>query len=169
MNGLAKMGGVLLLGLLVLPARARADMPPPPDYEESCTREKKEAAGELCESRRAWHGDPYGCGASSGEGGCSYGSTQEGFAVCCPALASQGWTFRCKTYGASAFSVLLCRPRQPGDPLAPVRTGAKWSEDGDETGRSPAVPVLIAGAVVLFLLAAGLGFWRSHRSRPDGR
>jgi hypothetical protein len=40
-------------------------------------------------------------------------------AVCCNGWLAAGWKYRCKTYGASAFQAMWCRPRQPTDPPKP--------------------------------------------------
>lgn len=82
--------------ILVLIAQlAMADIPPPPDYVESCTVANH---GEGCQSCSAYHGGREAC----------------------EALEAEGYVRRCKTRGASVWSEVMC-PGGPADgPDAPA-------------------------------------------------
>ncbi len=79
-----------LLALLCLPVRASADLPPPPDYVESCTIEKQ---------------------CKAGEEGITCGANHMARDKCQKAYAKDGYVERCKTHGASVWTEVWCRPK----------------------------------------------------------
>ncbi len=77
--------------VLVLPLSAtlaRADVPPEPGYVEKCTVEKQCKKSEEGDACRAWHGDPE---------------------VCARKHEADGFEYRCRTRGASAWTEVYCR------------------------------------------------------------
>lgn len=79
---------------LAVPALAFADIPPPAGYVEQCTIEKQCKAEEEGVTCRAYHSDREVCDKTHGK---------------------DGYTRRCKTRGASAWSEVWCRPKAKAD------------------------------------------------------
>lgn len=78
---------------------ALADVPPPPDYVESCTVAKVQQAGQECVScGDSYHAKPKACAGR---------------------LASQGYTEQCRTAGASTWDEIWCRPAAADAPDQP--------------------------------------------------
>ncbi|MFO0744622.1 MAG: hypothetical protein U1F43_02975 [Myxococcota bacterium] len=79
-----------LLSLLVLafPLAARADVPPPDDYVETCTVEKQTKPGLDCKSCSAWHGEPDACDKT---------------------LGKDGYAKKCQSWGASSWGEVWCK------------------------------------------------------------
>jgi uncharacterized protein (TIGR03382 family) len=74
---------------LAFGATALADVPPPDGYEESCTVERQQRPSETCEAcRDSYHGDVDACERR---------------------YTAAGYTFRCRTPGASVWTELWCR------------------------------------------------------------
>lgn len=119
----SRIGWVVTGLLMVAPSLARADVAPPSDYVEQCTVPRKQKPGEHCVARRAWHQDYWGCGADKknlprDEEACKkYSRSPQ--KLCCKGWLADGWTFRCKSAGASVFKMVWCRPRVAGDPPKP--------------------------------------------------
>ena len=91
--------------LLALPVTASAaDIAPPPGFVEGCTIAsycKADEVGDLCS---AWHGEADACKTKH---------------------ASDGYSFRCKTRGASVWSEVWCAPKAAKPPAPPpVKTGS---------------------------------------------
>lgn len=82
--------GLITLLLLAIPSAARADLPPPEGYVESCTAEKQCKADEEASSCGANHTDREKCKKLH---------------------ASDGYVYRCKTNGASVWTEIWCRPK----------------------------------------------------------
>lgn len=145
-----RIGWIITAALLVAPLSARADVAPPADYVEQCTRGKQQQAGEHCAVHSAWHQDSWGCGTDKqnlpqSEECKSRGSQKE----CCKAWLAAGWKYRCKTRGASSFSVIWCRPMKPGDPPPPV---FKEKKDKGCSVSSTSVGSVGSGILLLGLL-----------------
>jgi hypothetical protein len=84
--------------LLLLPAGAQADVPPPKGYVEQCTVEKAQKKGEFCTAcGGAYHGDRDFC--------------ERRFAA-----DKLPWEHRCKTRGASVWTEVWCTPWTQKDP-----------------------------------------------------
>jgi hypothetical protein len=77
---------------------ARADVPPPPGYVETCTLPKQSHKGDDCLECRAYYGNREHCSAS---------------------LASYRFARRCQTAGASTWSEVWCRGGGPTAPKVP--------------------------------------------------
>ena len=82
--------------LLASCAVARADIPPPPGYVETCTAERQCPGQEVDR-----------CSASFRERD-----------ACARRHAGDGYTLACRTRGASVWTELWCRPK-PATPTAP--------------------------------------------------
>ncbi|MET0342076.1 MAG: hypothetical protein ABW252_13820 [Polyangiales bacterium] len=81
----------LLLALatfLTLPVVARADIPPPPDFEETCTVAKQSASGRTCSPCRASFRD---------------------FGAHCAEEVGAGFTRACRSWGASVWTEVWCQ------------------------------------------------------------
>lgn len=157
--------GWIVTGLIILvPALAGADVPPPAGYVEQCSIQKQQKAGEFCVLRRAWHGDYWGCKADKVNlprdekvcGNYDKGTRQQ----CCKGWLAAGWRKRCKTRGASAFGMLWCRARKAGDPPPPPVVPVK-KKDGCSVASSSGGPA----AVTLLLIALALAAMRRSRRR----
>ena len=85
---------LLSLAVALLPAVAAADLPPPPNYVESCTVEKQ-------------------CTRDEEGTACSANFRERD--KCSKALAADGWVHKCKTRGASVWTEVWCRPKKPVD------------------------------------------------------
>lgn len=85
---------------------ARADIPPPEGYVETCTLEKQQKPDTECLSCDAWHGEHDKCEKLHG---------------------ASGYTQACRSGGASTWSEVWCRPKAGGEAPAPAPAG------GDET------------------------------------
>jgi hypothetical protein len=159
---------LLATAVLGIAPQASADLPPPPDYVEECTRAKQEADDEYCELRNAGHDDPYGCLASGDNDpadpqACAAASKPDE-SDCCAGWIAAGWSFRCTTYGATAFDALWCRDRKPGDPARPEDTsGATTADDGGGCAIAGA-PSGGAGVALLWL-ALGAALLRRQGKR----
>ena len=81
----------IALAALALPAAALGDIPPPKDYVEMCTVEK--ACGKADEAR--------GCRRHVSEA-----------EKCKAELAKDGWTYKCRSAGASNFTEIWCRAKK---------------------------------------------------------
>lgn len=105
-----KMLTVLVPGLIValaLPALARADIPPSPDYVESCTVANHQGPGQECLiCGDAYHGDVDACQRQH---------------------APTGHTRRCRTAGASVWQEVWCKGGGASPPVKapPVATDVK--------------------------------------------
>ncbi|MBL8785420.1 MAG: hypothetical protein JNJ59_10995 [Deltaproteobacteria bacterium] len=86
----------LALGAL---APARADIPPPGDYKETCTVKIQQKKGTTCAECRAWHGERDACEKS---------------------LGANGWSKACKGWGASAWTEVWCIAGEGVNPLGPA-------------------------------------------------
>lgn len=85
---------LLIAAFLLVPVAALADLAPPPGYQEQCTIERVQQAGELCQlCTGAYHGDRDYCERE---------------------LADQGYEHRCRTRGASAWREVWCRADADG-------------------------------------------------------
>jgi hypothetical protein len=81
----------------IAPARpARADIPPPPDYVETCTLANKQTPTSEC----------LACAAD-----------YSNFGRCSPLLSPYCYSKVCKTWGASAYTELWCRLKGQGAPV----------------------------------------------------
>ncbi len=175
MRHLAKALAGLVAVLWLVPAVALADVPPPDGFEESCTRAKQEKPNEFCATYAGSYKDLWGCTTDKvntppDPQKCGDSSQQ---AVCCNGWLAAGWSYRCKTYGASAFQAMWCRARQPTDPPKPdgkvsAAGDGKVSSSGDNkgppaaekgcaiSGASGAGPLLLLALPLLALLALEL-------------
>jgi MYXO-CTERM domain-containing protein len=153
MRHLAKALSALVAVVWLAPAAARADIPPPDGYQEACTQARQEGANEYCKLYSASYKDPWGCSTDSANK-CTDAS--QGKEVCCAAWITAGWSYRCKTYGASAFQAMWCRARQPTDPPKPdgkVSPGDSKVTSGDSKvtsgdGKAPLPPASENGCAV---------------------
>lgn len=161
------LGSFFVGALLLVSTPAFADVAPPPDYVEECTRALSEEDDEFCVLLSAFHDNPFGCVEGELEGlanapadpeSCNSASPTDG--DCCQAWLNAGWTYRCKTNGATAFSAMWCRERQEGDSPRPVDDTVE--EGGCRIGSGHPVGVSIAAPVFL-LLGLGILNWRSRR------
>ena len=80
-----------LLLAMAIPADALGDLAPPGDYVEQCTEAKACTVGEEARS----------CDSSVRE-------TDK----CKKALAKDGWAYKCRTYGGSAWTEIWCRAKK---------------------------------------------------------
>ena len=166
---LAAIGWVGALLLVITPAGA--DVAPPPDYVEQCTRAKQEADSEYCELASASYEDPYGCLAGTlddtGNGPADPEACKSGVAAtdadCCQEWIDDGWSYRCKTYGGSFYSALWCRARQPGDPARPVDEIPESGDDGCSIASAPPAGVPPWTPLLWLLLASAFGLRRRRR------
>jgi hypothetical protein len=150
---IALSSGLVALGL-VLPAVARADVPPEPGYVESCTVEKQQGAGEACLAcGDAYHGDRDACQRQH---------------------AGDGYAKRCQTRGASVWTEVWCK-KGAGGGVAAGPTPAPSETKDDKPAAAPAAssagggkcsvvagPGGAAGSVSL-LVVLGLARRRSRR------
>jgi hypothetical protein len=83
-------------GSLTLAGAARADIPPPADYVETCTLANKQTATSEC----------LACAAD-----------YNNFGRCSPLLSPYCYSKVCKTWGASAYTELWCRLKGQGAPV----------------------------------------------------
>lgn len=102
-------GLLLVLVLATIPSNAEADVAPPPNYVESCTVDRVQGSGEVCESCSAWHGEVDACDKS---------------------LGSHGYVRRCRSRGASAWSEVWCKAASPDRP--PVQDRRYAVPPGDD-------------------------------------
>ncbi len=72
---------------------AAADLPPPPDYVEQCTLEKQKQPEEECTVCGAYFGARDRCEKEFG---------------------TKGYSFHCRTYGASVWKEVWCKPSEQG-------------------------------------------------------
>jgi len=84
------------VGSLTLAGAARADIPPPADYVETCTLANKQTATSEC----------LACAAD-----------YNNFGRCSPLLSPYCYSKVCKTWGASAYTELWCRLKGQGAPV----------------------------------------------------
>jgi hypothetical protein len=92
----------LVLAFLTAGAtHAWADVPPPSDYVEQCTLAKKQTTTSECLECRAW---------------------MSHINRCANTLSSYCYTKVCQSYGASAWTEVLCRAKDPGAPVVPSAT-----------------------------------------------
>lgn len=90
---------LVTLALLLAAPVARADIPPPPGFVESCTVEKQKSAGERCEyCSGAYHGDTTFCERQ---------------------FAGQPLSRRCRTNGASVWGEVWCGDASAAAPVGP--------------------------------------------------
>ena len=85
------MKGVIMVGLALMVGEttaARADIPPPNDYVETCTVAKQQEGGKVCVACDALHGERDKCEKSVG---------------------TQGYAHVCKGWGASAWTEVWCK------------------------------------------------------------
>jgi len=98
---------LLVVLCLVLPVAARADVPPPDDYVETCTVAKQTVAGLECKDCRAWHGERDACDKT---------------------LGKEGYRKMCQSWGASAWGEVWCKGEpKPAEPAQPATTPKKSS------------------------------------------
>ena len=150
--------------VVAAPRAARADVPPPSDYKETCTVAQQEGAQDHCELRPAFHGDAWGCAADPintppDKNRCGYGGDQ---ATCCNGWLAAGWKYRCKTYGASVFGALWCRPRTAADPARPAAPASTSSSGGCASRSQPKTGQSFGLATLLGLIAVT---WLVRRRR----
>ena len=132
--------------LTFIPSLALADLPPPDDFEESCTVAQQQKDGEMCEV-------------------CS-GAYHAAVAFCTDKYETEGeptMEKRCKTYGASVWDEVWCRPLKAGEtPKVPSQppAAAGASCAAARTG----APRGELGALSMLLAMAGLTLWRRRRS-----
>ena len=115
---------------------AFADVPPPPGYVEGCTVEKQQKKGEACQSCRAWHGERDKCSKT---------------------LGKNGYSQRCKTRGASAWSEVWCKraakgtTKKPDAPPVPTKNDAVGGGTlgGDDDAASPWLKLALASVALL--------------------
>jgi len=100
----------LLLGLAI-PSLAQADVPPGPDYVESCTVEAQGAGMECVLCGDAYHGDVDACEKKH----------------------APGLERRCKTSGASVWKEVWCKKSAAAPPVTPP-------EASDAKAKTPASP-----------------------------
>lgn len=101
---------VTAIAMNALAPSARADIPPGPDYVETCTVEKQTTAGHECQSCNAWHGDVDACDKT---------------------LGKDGYSKACKGWGASSWTEVWCRAKAgeptPATTTPPTTDGATTS------------------------------------------
>jgi hypothetical protein len=100
---------------------AKADVPPPPNYVESCTVAKQCRPGEEGTTCGTYHGEPDKCRKLH---------------------ASDGFVHKCNTRGASVWSEVYCRPK--GKTAASVAPGA--AKGVPAAAGAPAAPATAAPA-----------------------
>jgi len=129
------------------PASARADVPPPPGYVESCTVDKRQS-----ETRSV-------CELCSG---AYYGDTD----FCDRAYAGRSFVRSCQTRGASTWQEVWCDPAQPLEPGTPApgqagsdsgeveaiknKRGCQLSIAADGPNQAAGLAALLAGGALLF-------------------
>lgn len=102
-----------LCALLLLPAGAQADIPPPKGYVEQCTVEKNQKKGVFCTTCSAYHGDRNFCARTF-------------------SADKLPWENRCKTRGASVWKEVWCTPwtgKNPPKLPTPVPKPKDGSDD----------------------------------------
>lgn len=107
----------------IAPRVARADLPKPPGWEPTCTIEKAQKVGEVCEQCRGYQ-DPDPC--------------QE-------ALAKKGYKRHCTEGGAGSYVAVWCKLPPAGDNTAevkpkPIETAAPASSASPSSASPPSVP-----------------------------
>lgn len=86
-----RLSALALLTLLAVPAVTRADVPPPPDYVETCTVQKQVKPGLSCRACRNWR--------SAGANHCVE-EVGEGYVRVCNSLGASAWDeVWCKAFG----------------------------------------------------------------------
>ena len=135
----------LSLAVLLFSASSLADIAPPPGYVEQCTVEKQQKKGEECKSCSAWHGERDKCEKE---------------------LGTQGYTQRCKSRGASAWSEVWCKAVEPkkGEPKPEPEKKSSASADlpSGEPGRTPWFAFALGSLAALGAVAAT---WQMSRKR----
>ena len=149
------------LAQLLFVGTAAADIPPPDDYVEPCTRARQEKDPEYCELRSAYYADPYGCleneGNAPADASACENAKEPTESDCCKGWIDEGWAFRCKTFGGSAWKAMWCRARKEGDPARPAdEQGTSGSTSDCQVG--PAAPTG-AGLFLLLLAVTGALLW----------
>lgn len=121
----------------------RADVPPEPDYVESCTVANHKTAANACVSCDTYHGDVDKCSRDYG---------------------TKGYTRACRTSGASVWSEVWCKAGAadntptPAEPT-PAPAEPKATEPKAEASKC-------AGGGAEGMLALGLaGLWVAARAR----
>lgn len=136
---------LLIVALSFCAAPALADIPPGPDYVESCTLDKQ-VDSDTCESCGAFHGDPTAC--------------QKRF-------EAKGWVHRCQTRGASVWTEIWCAPKSATSTktkAADTRQTPKVGKiDGQKAGQKKA-PITTAPKTQSCDLAAGGDLWSAIAS-----
>jgi hypothetical protein len=101
---------------LTVTSSALADVPPPEGYEEKCTVAKQQTTTTECLTCASMHGQTDRCAS---------------------VLAPYCYVYVCKTYGASAWTEVLCRAKDPKAPAVPADVSAQlasppasWLADG---------------------------------------
>lgn len=94
--------------LAVTGSPVAADMPPPPGHVETCTLEARRLPGQECRV----------CGAY-------FGSRAE-----CDQLGTQGYRSQCRSYGASVWREIWCRPADAAAAGRVVQLGPHGAMDG---------------------------------------
>jgi MYXO-CTERM domain-containing protein len=123
----------LAAALLAGPA-ARADVPPPDGYVESCTVEKRAAAGGV------------GCVAC----GDAYHGAPD---ACATALAGQGLERACRTRGASVWTEVWCKSGAGARPREVATPTVAGTPPAEKPGSCAAVPASDASLWALGVLA----------------
>jgi hypothetical protein len=80
---------------LLVASIARADVAPPPGYDEPCSLEKVQKDGQDCKLCKTYHGHP---------------------ADYCSKEAGEGYSQSCRTSGASVWSEVWCKPAGGASP-----------------------------------------------------
>lgn len=149
--------GVLagVLGSNLWVGKARADIPPPPDYVEQCTVEKQTAPGKTCVACNANFGNRTGC------------QTQYG---------GEGYAKACQSYGASVWTEVWCRGgTTPVPPPTEVDAGSPSTGGGNSVPPVPPGPVgcscqtagAVPGTLVGAWLVVGAALVALRRRRRD--
>jgi hypothetical protein len=105
-----------LVVTLAATSSALADVPPPEGYVEKCTLAQQQTATSECLECAGMHGQ---------------------LGRCASLLAPYCYLYVCKTYGASGWTEVLCRTKDPNAPAVPAEVSAQlasppssWQADG---------------------------------------
>jgi hypothetical protein len=103
---------------LLVASIARADLAPPPGYDEPCTLEKVQKDGQDCKLCKTYHGNPPDH---------------------CSTEAGEGYSQSCRTSGASVWSEVWCKPAGGAAP-SPSPTPASTPTPTSTPTPSPTTP-----------------------------
>ena len=106
-----------IVSLLAMAGTGVADIAPPPGYVEQCAISRVQKEGQSCTTCRGWYGGPGECSKS---------------------LAPKGYTFNCRTAGASVWIEIWCKPGGT--------SGHSGKPKGEQTenSRTPAMAITAA-------------------------